>query len=213
MMTLYGYWRSSASYRVRIALNMKGLDARHISVNLKDGDQRAPDYKAKNPQGFVPLLELEDGTQLTQSLAILDYLDAIKPEPSLLPGEAILRAKILAASLMIASDTHPIQNSSVLGYVKSEFNQDQAGAEHWARHFITRGFTALEAMAQESGTKCLYTDMPAFFEICLVPQVYNALRFGVDMSAFPRLSQINADCLALPAFDKARPENQADAPK
>ena len=213
MMTLYGYWRSSASYRVRIALNMKGLTARHVSINLKDGEQRSAEYRARNPQGFVPMLELGDGTRLTQSLAILDYLDAAYPEPQLYPLDPALRAQVLSAALVIASDIHPIQNSSVLGHIKSKYAQDQEAANLWARTWITRGFTALEAIASKSQTKFLYTQTPSLFEVCLIPQVYNAKRYGVDMSAFARLSALDAACLALPEFSKASPQHQADSPQ
>lgn len=212
MMTLYGYWRSSAAYRIRIALNMKGVTVNHVSVNLKDGEQREAAHLARNPQGLLPVLELEDGTQLTQSLAIMDYLDATYRDPDLMPREALQRAKVLSASLVIAADTHPIQNSSVLGYLKSHYGADQASAESWARHFMDRSFRALEHIAADRTTKFMFADRPAFFEICLIPQVYNARRFGLDMAAYPHLSDIDAACLARPEFDIARPENQADAP-
>ena len=213
MMTLHGYWRSSASYRVRIALALKDVEVKHVSVNLREGEQKAAAHKARNAQGFVPVLELEDGTQLTQSLAIMDYLDATFREPHLMPSDAVLRSKILAASLIIASDIAPIQNLSVLNYIKSEHGQDGEGARTWAAHWITQGFTALEATAQDYDTPFLMTDEPRFFECCLVPQTYNARRFDVDMDKFPKLKAIDARCRAHPAFIKAAPENQADAPK
>ena len=211
MMKLHGYWRSSASYRVRIALALKGVEVQHIPVNLRSGAQGEVAHRARNPQGFVPVLELEDGTQLTQSLAILDYLDATFPEPSLMPSEAILRSKILSASLIIASDIAPIQNLSVLQYIRAEHGQGDAGVTSWAAHWIAKGFEALEVTAQKSDTPFLLTDRPMFFECCLVPQVYNARRFGVDMREFPKLMSIDAACRDLPAFISAAPENQADA--
>lgn len=211
MMKLYGYWRSSASYRVRTALAMKRIEVTHIPVNLRTGEQTEAEYFARNPQGYLPALELEDGTVLTQSLAILDYLDAIESEPPLLPGDPILRAKILGASLGIAADIHPIQNLSVLKYIRAEHGCDDDAVTTWARHWIAKGFNALEAIAETTETEFLYTNSPAFFEICLIPQVYNARRFGVDMDAFPRLSAIDAACRELPAFIAAAPENQADA--
>jgi len=211
MMKLYGYWRSSASYRVRIALAMKGIEVAHIPVNLRTGEQKEADYFARNPQGYLPALELEDGTTLTQSLAILDYLDAIESEPPLLPGDPVLRAKILAASLGIAADIHPIQNLSVLKYIRAEHGCDDEAVTTWARHWIAKGFNALEEIAQTTDSVFLYTDTPAFFEICLIPQVYNARRFGIDMAAFPRLSAMDEACRILPAFVKAAPENQSDA--
>ena len=212
MMTLHGYWRSSASYRVRIALALKGVDVNHIAVNLRDGSQKQPEHRARNPQGFVPVLELEDGTQLTQSIAIIDYLDGVYPKPNLLPKDAVLRANILSASLTIAADIAPIQNPSVLDYLRAEQGQEDAGVKDWARHWIAAGFTALETGAASSKTRFMFTDEPSLFEACFIPQAYNARRFGVDMSQFPRLSEIDARCRELPAFQRAAPENQHDAP-
>ncbi len=208
---LHGYWRSSASYRVRIALNMKGVAVTHRSVNLRAGDQKQSAHLDLNPQGYVPILELEDGTCLTQSLAVLDYLDATYPEPALMPRDAILRSKILAASLVIASDIHPIQNLSVLKYIRAEYGQGDAAVKEWVQHWITRGFESLEAMGNAS-KEFFLTDTPMFFECCLIPQIYNARRFGVDMTPFPKLLAVEARCQALSAFENALPENQADAP-
>lgn len=211
MMTLYGYWRSSASYRVRIGLALKGITVNHVTVNLRDGSQKAEAHLARNPQGFVPVLELEDGTQLTQSLAILDYLDSLSLYPELLPQDAVKRSKIRAASLIIAADIAPIQNLSVLKYIRAEHGQGDAGVKQWAAHWIASGFKGLEIMAQSFETPFLMTDVPSLFECCLVPQVYNARRFGVDMDQFPRLKAIDAASQKLPAFIAAAPENQADA--
>jgi len=210
-MKLYGYWRSSTSYRVRIALALKDVEVEHIAVNLREGEQASDAHRARQPQGLVPVLELEDGTQLTQSLAIMDYLDATFREPGLMPGEPILRSKILSASLIIASDVSPIQNLSVLKYLRAEYGQEDAGVTKFVQHWITRGFEALETVASETDTPYLFTDRPMFFECCLIPQVYNARRYGVDMDAFPRLSEIDARCRDLPAFQQAAPENQHDA--
>jgi len=210
-MKLYGYWRSSASSRVRYALALKGIEVENISVNLRDGTQGEAPHRSRNPQGFVPVLELDDGTQLTQSLAILDYLDMAFPDRALLPKDPILRAKILSASLVIAADIAPIQNLSVLKYIRAEHDQEDDGVKDWAAHWITTGFAALESIAQTSDTDFFLTDTPGLFECCLVPQAYNARRFGVDMSAFPRLSEIDARCRDLPAFQQAAPENQHDA--
>ncbi len=211
MMKLHGYWRSSASYRVRIALALKGVEVEHVFVNLKTGEQLDAGHSALNAQPFVPVLELEDGTKLTQSLAIMDYLDATFREPALMPRDAILRSKILSASLIIASDVAPIANLSVLKYLRAELGQGDEGVKTWITHWIEKGFTALETVAQDYDTPFFMTDAPAFFECCLIPQVYNANRFGVDMGQFPKVSGINEACLALPAFQKALPENQADA--
>lgn len=211
MMKLYGYWRSSTSYRVRIALAMKGVEVEHIAVNLREGEQASAAHRARQPQGLVPVLELEDGTQLTQSLAIMDYLDATFREPAFMPRDPILRSKILSASLVIASDVSPIQNLSVLKYLRAEYGQDDDGVTAFVQHWITRGFDALETTAETSDTAFLFTDSPMFFECCLIPQIYNARRYGVDMTAYPRLSAIEARCQALPPFQQARPENQHDA--
>lgn len=213
MMKLHGYWRSSASTRVRIALALKGIEVQHMAVNLREGEQREAAHLARNPQGFLPVLELEDGTQLTQSLAIIDYLDNVHPEPALMPDDAILRAKMLSAALVIAADIAPIQNLSVLNYLRAEYDQADVGIKNWARHWISAGFTALETIAETSDTAFLFTDSPMFFECCLIPQAYNARRFGVDMDKFPRLSEIDARCRELPAFIQAAAENQHDAPK
>lgn len=212
MMTLYGYWRSSASYRIRIALNMKGVDYTYSPVDLVAGEQSMPNHLKRNAQGYVPVLELEDGTFLTQSLAIMDYLDATFDAPRFMPRDALLRSKILSAALVIAADTAPIQNSSVLNHIKSEYGQDQDAAMAWARRWIEKGFSALEPIAEIRETRFLYTNDPAFFEICLTPQVYNARRFGVNMNLFPALSEIDAACRAYPEFSKAAPENQIDTP-
>lgn len=211
MMTLHGYWRSSASYRVRIALALKGIDVNHHAVNLKEGEQLNPDHRDLNAQPFVPILELEDGTKLTQSLAILDYLDAAFPKPSLMPKDAVLRSKILSASLIVASDIAPIQNLSVLKYIRLEHGQEDDGVKRWVAHWIERGFQALEIIAGQSDTQYLMTEEPGFFECCLIPQIYNANRFGVDMTQFPKLTQINEICLEQDAFQIACPENQPDA--
>ena len=212
MMTLHGYWRSSASYRVRIALALKGIEVNHVAVNLRQGAQGQAEHLRRNPQGFVPVLELEDGTQLTQSLAILDYLDEVYPVPSLLPEGPILRAKIRAAALVISADIAPIQNLSVQHYLRAEYGQADVGVNQWGRHWIRRGFEALEQKASDRDMPFLLTDQPSLFECCLIPQAYNARRFGVDMAAFPRLSAIDAHCRNLPAFQRAAPENQNDAP-
>ena len=211
MMKLYGYWRSSASYRVRIALALKGINVEHVAVNLREGEQAADDHKSRNPQGYLPVLELEDGTQLTQSLAIMDYIDTAYAEPKLMPRDVLKRSRMLAASLVIASDIHPIQNLSILKYIRAEHGQDDAGVKQWAAHWIIKGFKALEVTSQDYDTSFFMTDAPSFFECCLIPQVYNARRFEVDMDKFPRLKSIDRACNALSAFQTAIPENQSDA--
>lgn len=210
-MKLFDYWRSSASYRVRIALALKEVEVEHIAVNLLKGEHKDSSHISRNPQGFVPVLELSDGTQLTQSMAILDYLDAVYPEPKLLSGEALLDAKIRAAALVIAADIHPLQNPSVFKYVRAEYGGETDEAKMWMQHWITKGFKALEVTAQAYDTEFFMTDTPSLVDICLVPQVYNARRYGVDMTQFPRLKTIDARCKALPVFIAAHPSRQADA--
>jgi maleylacetoacetate isomerase/maleylpyruvate isomerase len=211
MMKLHGYWRSSASYRVRIALGLKGLAYEHHAVNLKMGEHFGSEHSARNAQPFVPVLELEDDTKLTQSLAILDFLDEKYPERALLPKDPVLKAKIRAAAQIIAADIAPIQNLRVLKYIRAEYGQEGEGVKTWAAHWIAEGFKSLETIAQAYDTPCLMTDEPGYFECCLVPQIYNAKRFGVDMTNFPKLSTIDKTLRDHPAFIKASPENQPDA--
>jgi len=212
MMKLYGYWRSSASYRVRLALGLKGIEVEHIAVNLKAGEQLGDAHTALNPQRLVPVLELADGTKLTQSLAILDYLEETFTDPALLPQDPVLRAKTRAAALVIAADIAPIQNLRVLKYIRAEHGQDDAGVKTWAAHWISEGFGALETLAAASESPFLHRDEPGYFECFLIPQIYNAVRFGVDMDLFPGLQTIDAALRDHPVFIAAAPENQPDAP-
>jgi|TARA_R110002049_G_scaffold61683_3_gene165599 maleylacetoacetate isomerase len=200
---LFDYWRSSASYRVRIALNLKGVAYETVDTSLLDGAQKAPDYVARNPQGFVPMLSI-DGHDLTQSLAIIDYLDAQYPEPPMVSREPLERATTLAQAMVVAADIHPVNNLRILKYLKNELGQDQDAVDRWYRHWIAEGFAALEAMAPESGL--FGGDRPNLADICLVPQMYNARRFATDLSAFPRLVRIDAACNEMEAFQNAAPE-------
>ena len=209
-MKLYTYWRSSCSYRVRIALGLKGLAWDGIPIHLVKGEQRDPGYLAHNPSGFVPVLVLEDGTELVQSLAILDYLEAVYPAPPLLPAEPLARARVLAAAHVIAMDTQPVTNVGVVAHLKSAYGADQQGGIDWMVHFMTRNFAAFDRLIAAEGTFC-FGDGPTWADICLIPQLYNAHRWGVDLSRFPRLLDIERAALALPAFDAARPETQPDA--
>lgn len=209
-MMLYSYWRSTTSYRVRIALNLKGLAFDTVPVNLVAGEQRAPDYVALNPIEGVPVLVLDDGTALTQSLAILDYLDAVAPEPPLLPADPLARAKVLAAAHTIAMDIHPVNNLKVGARLKSEHGLTQADWVAWMQHWMQKGLAAYQALLPE-GPVFSFADRPDLADICLVAQLYNAHRWGVDLARFPRLREIERAALALPAFDAARPENQPDA--
>lgn len=200
---LFDYWRSSASYRVRIALNLKGVAYRSVPTDLLAASHKSAEYVARNPQGFVPMLSI-DGHDLTQSLAIIDYLDAKYPEPPLISSDPAMRAKTLAQALLIAADIHPVNNLRILGYLKREFGADDAAVAKWYRHWIVEGFTALEAMAPEDGL--FGSDLPNLADICLVPQMANARRFETPLEAFPKLVRIDAALQALPAFTKAAPE-------
>jgi maleylacetoacetate isomerase len=208
---LYSYFRSSAAYRVRIAFNLKGLVVETIPIHLqKDGGQNLkPDYRAINPQMRVPALRLTSGEMLTQSLAIIEYLDETYPQPPLLPSDAISRAKVRALAQLIACDIHPLNNTSPLRYLKNEMGQDQARIDAWYHHWIVTGFNALEAMLGP-GPYCYGGDV-TLADICLVPQVFNARRLSVPLDKYPKIVAIDAACAKLPAFDKARPEKQPDA--
>jgi maleylacetoacetate isomerase len=200
---LYDYWRSSAAYRVRIALNLKGIDYRRIPINLFEGEQTGASYRALNPQGLVPALAI-DGHLLTQSLAIIDYLETTRPQPSLLPADPAARTKALARAQIIAADIHPIQNLRVGKYLRNAFGADDAAVAEWSRHWIAEGFAALEHDAPEAGL--FGGTRPDLSDICLVPQMANARRFGVALENYPRLVQIDAALRALPTFVAAAPE-------
>ena len=201
---LYDYWRSSASYRVRIALNMKGLAYEAVPTSLLDGAQRSPDYVAKNPQGFVPMLEV-GGLRLTQSLAIIDWLDATQPGVRLIPSDPDKRAHALAMAYLIASDIHPLNNLRILKYLKNELGVEEAARDDWYRHWIIEGFTALEAMADRSAPY-LGGGEPNIADNWLVPQMANAIRFNTPLDAFPNLVRIDARCNGLDPFRAARPD-------
>ena len=209
-MKLYTYWRSGAAYRIRIALNLKGVPYTPVPVDLLHGEHRKPRYAKVNPAKLVPTLELTDGERLTQSLAILDYLDRTYPRPAFLPHDPVARAHIMAAGMTIAVDTHPIQNLSVMAHVRDDLGHGKAGAFAWQHRWMTRGFDAFEALVRKD-TKFAFGEAPGYADICLIPQVYNARRWKLDLSPWPRITAIEAACLALPAFDAARPENQPDA--
>lgn len=200
---LYDYWRSSASYRVRIALNLKGVVYKSVPTSLLDGAHKATDYVARNPQGFVPMLSI-DGHDLTQSLAIIDYLDAHYPDPKMVSANPVDRAKTLAQALLIAADIHPINNLRVLNYLKKQMGQGQDAVDDWYRHWIVEGFTALEAMAPDDGL--FGGDLPNLADVCLVPQMANARRFTTPLDAFPRLVRIDAALTELSAFKAAHPD-------
>ena len=211
-MKFYGYFRSSAAYRCRIAFNLKGLQPEFASIHLREGKQRAPDFLKLNPQGLVPALEV-DGRILTQSLAIIEWLDETHPKPAFLPVDALDRAHVRALALSIAADIHPLQNLRVLKHLKTEYGQDQAGLDRWCRHWIEGGLAAFEAGLVNSGRSDAFCfgDTPGLADICLVPQMFSAARFGADVSNLKTLQRIMKTCEAHPAFAHAHPSVQPDA--
>lgn len=208
-MKLYTYWRSTTAYRVRIALNLKGLEYEPVPVNLVAGEQNAAGYAALNPSEGVPTLVLDDGSALTQSMAILEWLEESVPMPALLPSDPLARARVRAASLAIATDIHPLNNLRVVGRLKAMGHSADEATE-WMKHWMAKGFAALRAMIAPDTPFC-FGDTPGLADLCLVPQLYNAHRWGLDLADLPRLTEIERRCLDLPAFDAARPENQPDA--
>ena len=212
---LYSYWRSSAAYRVRIALNLKGMAYETMPVHLlrDGGEQHAPPFSDLNPQELVPVL-MHGNRILRQSMAIMEYLDETWPTPPLMPATARDRQRVRALAQVIACDIHPLNNLRVLQYFEQEWNVPQPERDEWVRHWIMEGLAAAEAMVADhpsTGTYC-EGNIPSLADCCLIPQIYNARRFGVDMGRFPALQRIEAACLELPAFDAARPERQPDAP-
>ena len=207
MIRLHGYWRSSAAYRVRIALALKGVAYEPVEVNLAAGEQRSAAYRAHNPQGLVPALDV-DGTIIGQSLAIIDWLDATHPEPPLVPRDPLARAQVLSQALVIAADIHPIDNLRVLQRLAEQFGADQPAKDAWYRHWIAEGFTALEQMAGagiERGP-FLGGDAPNLADICLAPQTRNARRFDTPLDAYPKLAAADAAAQAIPAIAAVAPE-------
>lgn len=212
-LVLHNYFRSSTSVRVRVALNLKGLPFEYVAHHLRRGEQRGAAYRAVNRQMLVPSLVLPDGTVLTQSLAIMEYLDEVHPEPPLLPAEAAARARVRAIALAIACEIHPLNNLRVLNELKSRFGADDAVATAWFRHWVAETFGPLEEMLAGStatGTFC-HGERPGMADICLFAQVLNNRRFDVDMKAYPTINRIYDACAGAPAFLKAAPENQPDS--
>jgi len=214
-MKLYGYFRSSAAYRVRIALNLKGIAWESVPVHLtrEGGEQHKPDYVAINPQKLIPSID-DDGRVLTQSLAIVEYLDETRPEPPLLPADAAGRARVRALAQAIACDIHPINNLRVLAYLTGTLGIGEDAKLNWYRHWVAEGFEAIERLLSAgAGTgRFCHGGAPGLADACLVPQVFNARRFGLDLAPYPTITRIHAACLALDAFDRARPEKQPDNP-
>jgi maleylacetoacetate isomerase len=204
---LYDYYRSSAAYRVRIALNLKGTDYESRPVNLLSSEQRGDDYRALNPQGLVPMLEI-DGHRLTQSLSIIVYLDQRFPEPPLMPRDPADGAHVRAMALTVACDIHPLNNLRVLKYLSNELGLPQDERDAWYIHWIREGLPALEALAKPSAGRFLFGDEPTVADICLVPQLYNARRYNVPLDDFPTLLRADENARALPAFAAAHPDRQ-----
>jgi len=211
-MKLYGYSRSSAAFRVRIALNLKGLAYEQISIHLRRNEQQAPAYLARNPQGLVPTLD-DDGDLLTQSLAIIEFLEETHPAPPLLPPGALARARVRSLAQAIACDIHPIDNLRVLRYLAKPLGHDDKTVEQWFNHWIKTGFDGIERILAEDGEAgdFCHGDMPGLADICLVPQVFNAKRYpSFDFAPYPTITRIFDACLKLDAFERARPEKQPD---
>lgn len=209
-MKLHGYFRSSASYRVRIALNLKGLSVEHLPHHLRKGEQCAPAYLAINPQGLVPTLESEAGAILTQSLAIIEWLDEVNPEPPLLPKDSLQRAKVRAFAQAIACDTHPVQNLKVLARLR-QLGLPEDKVTEWAAWANREGLSACEILAADEAGPFCFGAAPTLADLCLVPQLANARRFGVDVTAFPRLLGAEAAAKEMKAFADAAPDKQVDA--
>lgn len=212
-LVLHNYFRSSTSYRVRIALAMKGLPYRYVAHHLRHGGHRAAEYLAVNPQGLVPALVLEDGTAIAQSLAIIEYLEETVPEPALLPPDPKGRARVRMISQMIACDIHPVNNLRVLNALRSRYGADDAEIADWFRHWVNETFGPLETMlagSPQTGMFC-HGETPGMADICLVAQVANNARFNVDMTPYPTIARIRDACMEIPAFAEAAPARQPDA--
>ena len=209
-MILYNYALSSASYRVRIALALKGVQVTSVTLDLRAGEQRLEKYLQVNSQGFVPALSLDDGAVLTQSVAIIEYLDEMHPHPALLPQAPLARARVRALTQAITCDVHPLNNLRVLRYLEDDLHQDKAARETWYRHWVQLGFSALERwLVRDDATgRFCHGDAPTIADVCLVPQVFNARRFAVDLTPYPRIVGIDAACRELKAFQGAAPDRQ-----
>ena len=209
-MILHGYWRSGTSYRTRIALNLKGLDYGQVAVDLRLGQQKSDAYLAHNPQGLVPALETDEGSVLTQSPAILEWLEEVYPDPALLPADALGRAKVRAMAALVGCDIHPLNNLRVLKAIKG-LGADEAATAQWISQWISEGFAALEVLVANDGKGWCYGDQPTLADCYLLPQIYSARRFGVDLSAYPHLEAIEQKAEKHPAFAAAHPDRQPDA--
>ena len=211
-MKLYNYFRSSASYRIRIALALKGLPYEYVSVHLAKGEHKQAGYAAMAADGLVPLLELEDGTRLSQSMAIIEYLDDMHPEPALLPTDALSRARVRALAQSIACEIHPLNNLRVLKYLVHELKVEDEAKNTWYRHWVRSGLEAFERqLAQQPPSTFCWGETPTLADCCLVPQIYNAQRFDTPLDGLPRTMAVHDACLALPAFQAAQPSACPDA--
>ncbi|MCL6416812.1 maleylacetoacetate isomerase [Aestuariirhabdus sp. Z084] len=215
MMKLYTYWRSSAAYRVRIALNLKQIVYQPAYLHLVNngGEQHADEYRQLNPQMLVPALELDNGRVLTQSMAIMEYLDEVEPGIALLPADALGRARVRALAQLVACEIHPLNNLRVLQYLSNTIEIEDQQKKQWYQNWVTQGFNALETMlktSSDTGTYC-HGESPGLADACLIPQVYNANRFDIDLTDYPTITRINSACLKLQAFQQAVPEAQGDA--
>ena len=208
-MKLYGYYRSSAAYRVRIVLNLKGLEYQTMAVNLLEGQQQSEKYHQINPQGLVPTLDVEN-RKLTQSLAIIEYLEECYPSIPLLPEDPLQKARARSLACQLACDIHPLNNLRVLNYLKGQLQQDEEARLRWYHHWLECGFQALEGQLESAPFSLGET--PSIVDACLIPQIYNALRFKLNMSPFPKIIAVNDHCNTLPAFIDAHPDNQPDNP-
>ena len=209
-MKLYSYWRSTTSYRVRAALNLKGLSYETRPIDLVAGEQGNADYASLNPGKGVPALELDDGTVLTQSLAILDYLDAAHPEPRLQPSDPLKRARVLAAAHIVALDIHPVNNLRIMKMLKNDFEATPEQTVSWMQYWMQQGFSALEPMLLDQ-TPFAFGDDPDLADLCIVAQVYNARRWGLDLTPYPKIERVEKACLAVPEIAAAHPDKQPDA--
>ena len=210
-MKLYTYFRSSAAFRVRIALNLKGLAYEPVFVHLAKGEHRAAAYAKVNPQALLPTLELDDGTRLTQSLAIIEYLDEKHPQKPLVPKDAQQRARVRSLSYLIASEIHPLNNLRVLQHLKRALSQSEDQVNAWYRHWIADGLAKLEAELASSKGRFCHGDTPTMADCCLVPQIFNAKRYQSDLAPYPQTMRVFEACMQLEAFDRAQPSKQPDA--
>ncbi len=210
-MKLYTYFRSSAAFRVRIALNLKGIAYEPVFVHLAKGEHRAANYAKVNPQALLPTLELDDGTRLNQSLAIIEYLDETHPQKPLVPKDARERARVRSLSYLIASEIHPLNNLRVLQHLKRALNQSEDQVNAWYRHWIADGLAKLEAELASSKGKFCHGEAPTMADCCLVPQIFNAKRYQSELAPYPQTMRVFEACMQLEAFDRAQPSRQPDA--